>query len=450
VNQNSPSVSRPVTVNAGDGDDRITVNNQSISTFPSVTVDGGLGANIVIYNGATYPSGTTPPVLNLTATTLQVGSYGSMSYTSAWAFGVNTSTAHFGALNDTVFVQGTAATTIVTEIATYDGNDTVTVGSGTLGLSAIKGPLQVQGGAGTDTVNLLEGRLVTSGQSYTIGSGEVDRSGAAPVTYFNVEALSISGTPGDDTYTLTGSVPQTSISAGYGTDTLYGPNTPTTWNFQSLNTGYAGSVTFSGVENFIGGTANDTYRFFNGQGISGYIADQGGSNTLDYSLYTTGVVVDLPLSYATGVPNGVYGIQNATGGSGNDILVGDDNSNVLNGGNGRDLLIAGGSNYTYQPDTLLGGGGDDLLIGGFTLYDLDLASLQAVLNAWAQPTDYATRVSNLYSGVGAPALNEGTVFYNYSYANTLTGGAGLDWFFGDPNYDANDADGVNEWFLQVY
>jgi hypothetical protein len=61
-------------------------------------------------------------------------------------------------------------------------------------------------------------------------------------------------------------------------------------------------------------------------------------------------------------------------------------------------------------------------------------------------------MANLYSGAGGiPALNEGTVFYNYAAGgNTLRGGDDLDWFFGDPSLDASDWEQLNESFLQIY
>jgi len=52
-------------------------------------------------------------------------------------------------------------------------------------------------------------------------------------------------------------------------------------------------------------------------------------------------------------------IENASGGSGNDVLTGNSGNNVLNGGLGDDSLYGG-----TGADTLLGGGGNDLISGG--------------------------------------------------------------------------------------
>lgn len=81
--------------------------------------------------------------------------------------------------------------------------------------------------------------------------------------------------------------------------------------------------------------------------------------TLDYSPTGAGVV-----SFVNGVyggytiANGVV-IENATGGSGNDSLIGNAAANVLSGNGGNDTLLGRGGN-----DRLFGGDGDDLLIGG--------------------------------------------------------------------------------------
>ena len=53
----------------------------------------------------------------------------------------------------------------------------------------------------------------------------------------------------------------------------------------------------------------------------------------------------------------LIGIENITGGSGNDVLIGGSGINVLLGGAGDDTLNGGGGN-----DTLTGGAGSDMFI----------------------------------------------------------------------------------------
>ena len=91
----------------------------------------------------------------------------------------------------------------------------------------------------------------------------------------------------------------------------------------------------------------------------GTLIDGGfGSDTLDYSKYITTVNVNLALGTATGKFTYV-GFENVIGGSGNDILVGDDNDNGFTGGTGDDRLTGGGGN-----DCLMGGDGNDIYYFG--------------------------------------------------------------------------------------
>src|SRR5262249_61023940 len=79
----------------------------------------------------------------------------------------------------------------------------------------------------------------------------------------------------------------------------------------------------------------------------------------------------------TGAAGQAANFENVTGGAGNDLIIGNAANNSLVGGNGRDLLIGG-----VGPDSLSGGAGDDLLLGDPTIYDANLAALDAILTAW--------------------------------------------------------------------
>ena len=108
--------------------------------------------------------------------------------------------------------------------------------------------------------------------------------------------------------------------------------------------------------------------------------------TLDYSPTGGGVV-----SFVDGVwggftiANGVV-IENATGGSGNDALLGNDAANVLTGNAGDDTLMGRGGN-----DLLIGGDGKDTITSGD---GLDVATLGAgddVFMAGLDPTKVQTK-----------------------------------------------------------
>jgi hypothetical protein len=137
------------------------------------------------------------------------------------------------------------------------------------------------------------------------------------------------------------------------------------------------------------------------------------------SAIAQGVMVNLQAGTATELSGGISHIQNVNGSPFNDILVGN-GGNVLNGGGGRNLLIAGPT-----ASTLIGGNGDDILIGGTTTHDLDPVALEAILAVWSRANeDYLTRVAELQQGL----LAAGTVTNNGG-GNTLTGQGGMNLFF---------------------
>lgn len=109
---------------------------------------------------------------------------------------------------------------------------------------------------------------------------------------------------------------------------------------------------------------DDVYRFAVGMAPL-CIWDAGGTNTFDFSACGGGTIIDLSaasfsstfddasnISIAVGVT-----IQNAIGGAGDDLILGNEADNVLDGGAGDDVFYAdsGGS------DLVLGGAGVDVL-----------------------------------------------------------------------------------------
>jgi Ca2+-binding RTX toxin-like protein len=218
------------------------------------------------------------------------------------------------------------------------------------------------------------------------------------------------------------------------TDTLIGKDTNNPWTLTGFDAGTVGNTSFAGFGNLTGGVGNDILAFGAGASVSGKIDGGAGTNTLDYSAYTSSVHVNLQTLAATGTA-GIRNIQNVTGSAvGGDILVGDGNNNVLTENAGNNLVIGGGAG-----DTLVGGSGSDILIAGRTIYDQNTAALDALLAAWGNSAlTYSQRVQQLLSGVSyvdgtgahtATLVADQTVLPSGSGASTLKGGAGLDWFF---------------------
>jgi hypothetical protein len=188
---------------------------------------------------------------------------------------------------------------------------------------------------------------------------------------------------------------------------------------------------FVDIQNLICvGVGGSYFQFADGAALDGNLDGRGGA-TLDYSAYTTSVVVDLQpaVASATGVGGSINGITSVIGASGApgtpglyNLLIGSDvGGDYLQGGTGRrNILVAGGG-----ASTLIGGDGEDLLIGGTTAYDLEpgLVDWLAIANYWAGTDDFATRSANLQSGNGVPLLDATTVTGNGG-GNVMQGNGG--------------------------
>jgi hypothetical protein len=389
-----------VTLNALDGNDTVTLNNpHPEANLFSMTVAGGAGTNTLI-----GPNQASTWVINA----FNAGTLGPIKFN-----------------NFQNLVGGTA-----NDIFQFTGSGSV---AGT-----------VNGGGGT------QNRLDYSG------------NGGTPVTV-NLQTAAAPRIKGGDPGGFSNI--QFLLAVSSANNTLTGPNITSLWTITGPNIGIVGSFAFVGIENLVGGTGIDTFRF----GPMGSIASiRGGGNRgdwLDYSPlpFTMPVTVNLATGSATrvggGAPGALRGIQNVTGGAGNDrltgnalgnILVGGPGDDAIVGGSGRSILIGDGGN-----DTITGGTGDDILIGGRTTFDVNTpateAALISILAEW-QRTDksYAARISDLRNGGGLNGSNKllrgVTVLDDGAAPDTLRGdppapaGAGLDWFFqfaGDTILDLN-------------
>ncbi len=241
------------------------------------------------------------------------------------------------------------------------------------------------------------------------------------------------GGQSNDIYVMGGNafVANIAIDGGSGNNLLQGANLANDWTITTNNAGVLqGSASFSNVQSFYGSAEfDDRFVFSDGALIDGTIDGFGGVNTLDYSAYSTAVMVYLPLQTASGAGL-VANIQNVIGGSSNDLLWGT-GGNLLQGGSGRDLLIAGAS-----ASLLEGGEDEDLLIGG-NLIDSTRQNLMAILLQWTAvgpAAEYAARVSQLR----ATLLSDEKLTGNGG-DNQLTGGASArDLFFGSLVTDLQD------------
>lgn len=256
---------------------------------------------------------------------------------------------------------------------TISGVDAGTLNNG----QSFAGIENVTGGAGQDTFVFASGGELTGTVSGGEGSDTLvgaDRENAWLISGANAGTLNartfaeienVTGGAGEDTFAFTadGSVSGT-ISGGEGIDALVGADTVNTWVISSQDAGTLNGQAFAGIENLTGGAGNDTFVFAGGS-ISGTIDGGAGVNTFDYGSRTASVTVNLETGSATDV-GAMANVTRVVGGAGSDTLVGrsEDSTWTISGRNAGGV----GAVEFAQIENVSGGSGSDTFVfttGGF-------------------------------------------------------------------------------------
>jgi methionine-rich copper-binding protein CopC len=185
----------------------------------------------------------------------------------------------------------------------------------------------------------------------------------------------------------------------------YSPQTPMVNDALAIQAIYGTSATTRvdstvyGFNSTVGGALGALYDFTrNAQPIL-TLFDSAGVDTLDLSGWASNSRIDLrPGAYSSAnqMTNNIaiaYSavIENATGGAGNDVLIGNDAANLLQGGEGNDDLQGSAGD-----DMLVGGTGNDLLDGGL---GNDTAVFEGAFSTYAVTVNGGTvNLSNPSSG----------------------------------------------------
>ena len=313
------------------------------------------------------------------------------------------------------------------------GDDTFTFGKGTV-LSGL-----IDGHLGSDTLNYAERKV------------------AVKVTLTGIGTLD--GFKG--TETSLGSFDNiNAIVGGFVADTLTGHNADTLFHIEDgnlfLQDVASGRVlAFSSFETLSGGSADDTFAMIGSVVFNGKLIGGAGSDTIDYSVYTTSITVNLASGSATGVTGGISSIENLIGSPVGNVIYGDDNDNILIGTSGNDTIYGKGGN-----DTLIGLGGNDILDGGTGIDTVDyhlntdgvtvtLTSTGGTAVSGSGGTDTLVSIENVIGsafddvitgnagdnriegGAGSDTLNGGTGNDTYAFADgwgtdTVTDLSGVD------------------------
>ncbi len=301
--------------------------------------------------------------------------------------------------NADVQAVATGGGTIAVVLSGGPGNDTLS-GAGGFGTgTAYTGDLWLWGGAGNDTLTGGAGNdKLVGGDGDDVLAGGVGNDtmwGEAGSDTFKGEAGTGTGSDyyfgGSDTgtdvmdYSLRVNALKVVMDATWTGDYVTGSATGTL-SGETNGTSTEGDLVGADIENFIGGSGNDTItgnamnNRLEGRGGSdtfietadtstdvfvgagGTAADADFGDTVDYSARTNNLVLRISGTAVSGEPgeNDTISadIENLVGGQGNDTLWGSTANNTLNGGPGNDIIHGGAGD-----DVLIGGDGDDTLYG---------------------------------------------------------------------------------------
>ncbi|MCC6926188.1 M10 family metallopeptidase C-terminal domain-containing protein [Novosphingobium sp.] len=203
-------------------------------------------------------------------------------------------------------------------------------------------------------------------------------------------------------------------------------------------------------------TGNTTYGFNNNSGREIYsaavgqtsiavtIVDNGGTDTLNYSGFASNQRIDLNQESFSNIGGGVGNlsiargtiIENAMGGSGNDVLIGNAASNRLDGGAGVDSMYGGAGDDTFvvnQQTELVfenAGEGNDRVESSSSFY------------LYANVENLTLTGAGDFFGVGNDLDN---MIYGNDGQNLLIGGLGNDTFYGGGARDSIFGESGNDW-----
>ncbi|WP_426960175.1 hypothetical protein [Muricoccus radiodurans] len=257
---------------------------------------------------------------------------------------------------------------------------------------------------GLTSAQMTNGPAIVSGTTTLTTEPELDTSSPWKASPAPTAGISRIGTANDDTLTggsgndtlfglggrdiLTGGAGDDFLRGGAGADTLDGGTGPDTADYSTstsgvfvdlrFGVGYTGDAAgdvLANIERVAGSAFADTLLGDNGSNvlIGGAGADllRGGGgadaliggtglDTVDY--LTSGSGVAAYLGGTAGVGGDAAGdvlteVENLTGSAFNDVLVGDNGSNVIIGGTGNDYLLGRGG-----ADVLVGGAGTDRFV----------------------------------------------------------------------------------------
>jgi Ca2+-binding RTX toxin-like protein len=278
-----------------------------------------------------------------------------------------------GAGTDTVRFDGVAAAVTVnlaTGTATGQGTDTLRNIENVVGsslddtITGNAGNNVIDGGLGNDTIDGGAGINTAAfnhvAQAVTVDLSKGTATGQGTDTLRNIQ--NVIGSSRNDT--IIGSAGNNVIDGGAGTDTVSfaGVAAAVTVNLVTGTATGQGSDTLLNIENVTGSSLNDTIT---GNAGNNVIDGGVGIDTVRFDGVAAAVTVNLVTGTATGQGNdSLLNIENVTGSSLNDTIIGSTGSNVIDGGAGIDTVRFNGVAAAVTVDLVKGtatGQGTDTL-----------------------------------------------------------------------------------------
>ena len=105
------------------------------------------------------------------------------------------------------------------------------------------------------------------------------------------------------------------LSVGNGNNTLTGPAASSTYSITGVNSGSVGGVGFVGFGTILAGSNDDNFVFSDIASLSGSLAGGGGNDTINESLVTAPITLNIGASTLTGIGGTYSGVKNVTAGS---------------------------------------------------------------------------------------------------------------------------------------
>lgn len=224
------------------------------------------------------------------------------------------------------------------------------------------------------------------------------------------------------------------VSGDSGTASFY-PTTPMYYDLLGIQALYGRNTSHN--------AGNTVYTFADGHKYFQTIDDAGGTDTIVYQGALASTIdlrqgcfstLSAPIMFDNGAtratvaigPNSI--IENATGGSGSDTLIGNASANVLNGGAGNDRLIGCGGN-----DVLVGGAGNDAF---YFSTALSATANRDTISGFYAPQDTIYLAHAVFTNLSAGAINS-AFFWTGAAAHDANDYIIYDKAHGTLSYDIN-------------